>query len=71
MPCYNLNKQEKEKTTMNQLDATNETKSFMKGTYQDNKLDKSNELNDSMTINESSRDEFEQTLHTLGGSNNA
>lgn len=56
---------------MNQLDATNETKSFMKGTYQDNKLDKSNELNDSMTINESSRDEFEQTLHTLGGSNNA
>lgn len=52
---------------MNDLEQTNETRSMMKGSYQDNKLDKSNELNESMTINEQSRDEYEQTLHTLGG----
>lgn len=52
---------------MNQLEQTNETRSMMKGTYNDNKLDKSNELNDSMTINEASRDEYEQTLHSIGG----
>ena len=56
---------------MNELEQTNETRSMMKGSYQDNKLDKSNELNDAMTISEASRDEFEQTLHTLGGSQNA
>ena len=55
---------------MNELEQTNDTRSMMKGSYQDNKLDKSNELNESMTINESSRDEFENTLHNLGGSNN-
>ena len=55
---------------MNELEQKNETRSFMKGTYQDNKLDKSSELNDSMTINESSRDEYEQKLHNLGGSQN-
>ena len=56
---------------MNQLEQTNETRSMMKGSYQDNKLDKSNELNESMTISEASRDEYEQTLHSLGGSQNA
>ena len=56
---------------MNELEQTNETRSMMKGSYQDNKLDKSNELNDSMTINEQSRDEYEQTLHSIGGSQNA
>ena len=55
---------------MNELEQKNQTRSFMKGTYQDNKLDKSSELNDSMTINESSRDEYEQKLHNLGGSQN-
>ena len=55
---------------MNDLEQKNETRSFMKGTYQDNKLDKSSELNDSMTINESSRDEYEQKLHNLGGTQN-
>ena len=55
---------------MNDLEQKNETRSFMKGTYQDNKLDKSSELNDGMTINESSRDEYEQKLHNLGGSQN-
>ena len=55
---------------MNELEQTNETRSMMKGSYQDNKLDKSNELNESMTINETSKDEYEQTLHSLGGSQN-
>ena len=55
---------------MNDLEQKNENRSFMKGTYQDNKLDKSSELNDSMTINESSRDEYEQKLHNLGGTQN-
>ena len=56
---------------MNDLEQTNETRSMMKGTYQDNKLDKSNELNDAMTINEASRDEYESQLHSLGGAPNA
>lgn len=55
---------------MNQLEQTNEMRSMMKGTYQDHKLDKTNELNDSMTINEGSRDEFERTLHNIGGGGN-
>ena len=55
---------------MKDLEQTNETRSMMKGSYQDNKLDKSNELNDSMTINEGSKDEYEQALHTLGGKDN-
>lgn len=52
---------------MNNLEATTETRSMMKGSYNDTKLDKSNELNDRMTIKESGRDEFESTIHTLGG----
>lgn len=51
------------------LEATNETRSMMKGSYNDTKLDKSNELNDRMTINEGSKDDFESTIHNLGGSN--
>ena len=55
---------------MNQLDQKNETRSMMKDTYNDHRLDKSNELNDSMSINENSRDEYENTLHSLGGRTN-
>jgi len=55
---------------MNDLEQKNSTRSMMKGTYQDHKLDKSGELNDSMTINEGSRDEYESTLHNIGGGNN-
>lgn len=55
---------------MNSLEQTNETRSMMKSNYNDTKMDKSNELNDSMTINESSRDEYESTLHTIGGTSN-
>ena len=54
---------------MNELHLENETRSMMKGSYQDHKLDKSNELNDSMTIDHSSRDEFENKLHNLQGGN--
>lgn len=52
---------------MNQLEQTNETRSMMKGSFKDTKLDKSNELNENMTLNEGSKDEFEQTLHNIGG----
>ena len=55
---------------MKDLEQKNETRSMMKGSYNDHKLDKSAELNDSMTINEGSRDEFEQTLHNIGGGSN-
>ena len=55
---------------MNELEQKNETRSMMKGTYQDTKLDKSNELNENMTINEGSKDEYESKLHNIGGSNN-
>ena len=55
---------------MKDLEQNNETRSMMKTSFNDQKLDKSNELNDSMTLNESSRDEYEKTLHNLGGGNN-
>ena len=55
---------------MNQLEQKNETRSMMKGSYNDHRLDKSKELNESMTINENSRDEYENTLHSLGGRTN-
>ena len=64
---YNQNKGVYE---MNQLEQTNDNRSMMKSSYGDQKLDKSNELNDSMTINKSSRDEYESTLHNIGGVNN-
>lgn len=56
---------------MHDLEQKNETRSMMKSSYNDTKMDKSNELNDSMTINEGSRDEYEKTLHNIGGGNNA
>lgn len=49
------------------LDKENTATSKMKSDYNDTKLDKSKELNDSMTISEASRDEYESTLHSLGG----
>lgn len=53
---------------MHDLEQTNEMRSTMKGSYDDTRLDKSVELNESMTINEKSKDEYESTLHNLGGS---
>lgn len=55
---------------MKGLDQENENRSMMKTTYNDNRVDKSNELNDTMTLNESSRDEYENAIHNLGGTNN-
>jgi len=52
------------------LDAPNETRSMMKGNYEDHKLDKSNELNERMSIDTRSRDEYESTLFNLGGQSN-
>ena len=52
---------------MKGLDQENENRSMMKNTYNDNRVDKSNELNDTMTLNEGSRDEYENTIHNLGG----
>lgn len=40
---------------------------FMKTDYQDNKLDKSNELNETMSIDTQSPDQYENTLHNIGG----
>lgn len=53
-----------------ELEQENTATSKMKSDYNDTKLDKSKELNDSMTINESSRDEYEKTIHSIGGNNN-
>lgn len=55
---------------MKDLEQTNETRGFMKSDYADTKLDKSNELNESMTLNEGSRDEYESAIHKIGGQNN-
>lgn len=52
---------------MKDLEQQNETRSMMKSDYGDRKADKSGELNDTMTINEASRDEYENTLHNIGG----
>ena len=51
---------------MNELEQKNENRSMMPGSYNDSRLDKSKELNSTMTINESSRDEYESKLHSLG-----
>ena len=52
---------------MNELEQKNENRSFMKDNYEDTRLDKSKELNENMTINEQSKDEYESKLHNLGG----
>ena len=49
------------------LDTANETRSMMKSTYGDGKMDKSSELKASMTINEGSKDEYESAIHSVGG----
>lgn len=46
--------------------ATN--KSFMKSHNGEEKLDKTNQLNSSMTIKETPQDEYTRKIHNLGGS---
>lgn len=52
---------------MKDLTAENEVKSMMQSDYGDEKLDKSKELNESMSIKEQSPDEYENKLHSIGG----
>lgn len=52
---------------MERLGEQNTTRDFMKSHYNDEKLDKSTELNARMTIKETPKDEYESTLHNLGG----
>ena len=49
----------------------NTTRSFMISDYGDNKADKNKELNESMSISPSSRDEYTNAVHNAGGKNNA
>lgn len=44
-----------------------QAKGFMKNHYNDSKLDKSNELNSSMTIKEQPQDEYTKKVRNLGG----
>lgn len=45
----------------------NETRDFTVQHETDGKLDKSTELNESMSIVETSQDEYETTIKTIGG----
>lgn len=46
---------------------TNTPKDFMTTSFGDEKANKSTELNEGMSIVENTQDEYEQTLHNLGG----
>lgn len=48
----------------------NNTRDMMKSHYGDEKINKSDELNESMSISNSSRDEYTQKIHSIGGNNN-
>ena len=52
-----------------ELTAENDARSMMSGSYNDSKLDKSQELNETMTISESPSDEYTNTIHNIGGGN--
>lgn len=47
----------------------NTTRSMMSSSNGEQKLDKSKELNESMTIKKTSQDEYTNKIHNLGGSN--
>lgn len=49
----------------------NQNRGFMKNDYNDSKLDKSTELNESMTIRETPADEYTRKIKNIGGSSNA
>ena len=52
---------------MELTDNTQQNKNFMKSDYGDNKFDKSNEINPSMTIEEKPQDELTRKILNLGG----
>lgn len=53
------------------MENRNSMKNFMKSDYRHDKLDKSNELNESMSISPSSPDEYTNKVRNIGGNNNA
>ena len=55
---------------MHKLEDKNIMKSMMKTDYNDEKLNKSDELNDTMTIKNTSPDEYTRKIKNIGGSNN-
>lgn len=46
----------------------NSMRGMMKETYGENRVDKSNELNDTMTIQSTSPDEYTRKIMNIGGS---
>lgn len=52
---------------MHRMDERNEARSMMKESFGDSKMDKSAELNSSMTIQDTAKDSYEQKLHSIGG----
>jgi len=48
----------------------NTMRGMIKSDFGDNKLDKSTELNESMSIANQSQDEYTRKIRNLGGSNN-
>ena len=52
---------------MELTDNTQQNKNFMKSDYGDNKFDKSNEINPSMTIEKKPQDELTRKILNLGG----
>lgn len=52
---------------MQRIAEENTMRGMMTSHYGDEKLSKQQELNSNMTIQESQADEYEQTLHNLGG----
>lgn len=45
-------------------------RNMMNSSYEDVKLDKNEELNASMSIQETSQDQYESKIHNVGGSEN-
>ena len=51
---------------MNELEQTNTPKDFMGESFGDNKANKSNELNESMCITETSQHGNSEAIHNIG-----
>lgn len=49
------------------LEEKNSTRGMMKSHYNDEKVDKSSELNEGMSIKKTSSDEYTRTIYNIGG----
>lgn len=49
------------------LEQQNSMRNMMKSDYGDNKLDKSKELNETMSITKKSGDQYTKKIHNIGG----